>query len=154
MKYAIVFRCNERNHLLHFSSGVPGIPTLPVLSKNPWNKPGAPNALKVSDVTKRSCTVKWKEPSTDGGDPIRHYVVEYKVAGTFKWICANTGDRTMEKSYKVTGLYTNLDYEFRVAAENKAGVGSFSETTLPVRAVDPVGMSDKWITSVNSNLNI
>ena len=120
-------------------TGLPGTPTLPVLAKDPWNKPGAPVSLKVNEVTKRSCTLKWKEPNTDGGDPIRHYVVEYKIAGTFKWICANDGDRTMDKTYKVTGLHSDMDYEFRVAAENKAGVGSFSEITLPVRAVDPIG---------------
>ena len=125
--------------MISYSLGAFGTPTLPVLAKDPWNKPGPPNSLKVSEITKRSCTVKWQEPSNDGGDPIRHYVVEYKVAGTFKWVCANTGDRTMDRSYKVTGLHTDLDYEFRVAAENKAGVGAFSEVTLPVRAVDPVG---------------
>ena len=129
----------RRGFQLSIFVGQPSTPTLPIEARDPWNKPSAPTSLKMSEVTKRSCTVKWSPPANDGGDMIRNYVVEYKVSGTFKWQRANEGDRTLETSYKVTGLHSDLDYEFRVAAENRAGVGSYSDTTLPVRAVDPVG---------------
>lgn len=117
----------------------PSQPTLQIIAKDPWDKPGAPGTPKINDVTKRSCTLSWTPPISDGGSDIRNYVVEYKVMGTFKWTRANDGERTMETTYKVTGLHTDLEYEFRISAENKAGVGPSSEVTLPVRATDPIG---------------
>ncbi len=59
-----------------------------------------------------------------------------QTAGAFKWLQANLGERITEPTYKVTGLDEGAEYEFRVAAENKAGVGEFSETTGPTRAKD------------------
>ena len=60
----------------------------------------------------------------------------FQVAGTFKWQQANMGERVTEPSYKVTGLEEDHEYEFRIAAENKAGVGEFSESTIPTMAKD------------------
>ena len=113
------------------------IPCQPITAKDPWNTPSAPGEPAISDVTKRSCTLTWQAPALDGGDPIRNYVVEYRVAGTYKWLKANPGERTLDTTYKVTGLDADLEYEFRVGAENKGGIGAYSETTLPVRAQDP-----------------
>lgn len=59
-----------------------------------------------------------------------------QVAGTAKWIQANIGERVIEPMYKVTGLEEDYEYEFRISAENKAGVGEFSEVTSPTKAVD------------------
>ena len=38
---------------------------------------------------------------------------------------------------KVTELMEKNDYEFRVAAENKAGIGEFSPPSKPITAKDP-----------------
>jgi len=38
--------------------------------------PGAPRGLEVSDVTTRSCVLKWKAPEFDGGSPVTGYYVE------------------------------------------------------------------------------
>lgn len=57
----------------------------------------------------------------------------------FKWQRANEGERVLETTYKVTGLHGDTEYEFRVAAENKAGVGPYSETTLPLQVKEIVG---------------
>ena len=43
--------------------------------------------------------------------------------------------------YLATGLDVKESYECRVAAENKAGVGSFSESSTPVKAKDPISKS-------------
>ena len=40
-----------------------------------------------------------------------------------------------------TGLAVEEAYEFRVAAENKAGVGPFSESSTSVKAKEPIGKS-------------
>ena len=41
-----------------------------------------------------------------------------------------------ETSYVVKDLSEGTDYEFRVAAENKAGVGPFSPPSKPIKAID------------------
>ena len=38
--------------------------------------PGAPRGLEVSDVTTRSCVLKWKAPEFDGGSALTGYYVE------------------------------------------------------------------------------
>ena len=111
-------------------------PTPPVLAKDPWGKPGQPGKPRTSDITKRSCKLSWTSPSDDGGDPIRSYIIEYKAVGSFKWIRANDGEKTLETSYKISGLHADFEYEFRVAAENRGGCGPYSDTTLPVRTED------------------
>lgn len=41
------------------------------------DKPGVPEGpLKISDVHKEGCNLKWNPPEDDGGSPIDHYVVE------------------------------------------------------------------------------
>jgi len=51
-----------------------------IVARDPWEKPGRPGAVQVSDVTRRSCRLSWLPPTIDGGDDIRGYVVEYKVS--------------------------------------------------------------------------
>lgn len=47
------------------------------------DKPGKPEGpIKISDVHKEGCTLKWSPPEDDGGVPISHYVVEKMDAET------------------------------------------------------------------------
>ena len=54
-------------------------------------------------------------------------------AGGFKWQPA-TKDQIDKLQYTIKGLTKDTTYEFRVAAENKAGVGPASDPTAPVQA--------------------
>lgn len=119
----------------------PSAPSATIVAKDPWDKPAAPGPPQITDVTRRSCKLTWLPPTSDGGDDIRTYVVEHKVADAFKWVRANEGERILDTSYRITGLHSELDYVFRVAAENRAGIGPYSEASLPVRALDPKGMT-------------
>lgn len=41
------------------------------------DKPGKPEGpLKISDIHKEGCTLKWNPPEDDGGVPIEYYQVE------------------------------------------------------------------------------
>ena len=89
-------------------------------------------------MTNTSVSLKWSPPADNGGAEIFNYVIEYRVEGGFKWVQANT-DNVSKTSYKVVRLIENNIYEFRISAENKAGVGPASDPTSPVKAKEPVG---------------
>lgn len=88
---------------------------------------------------KNGASLSWKPPKSDGGSEIHNYVVEYRVEGGFKWVKANE-DNVPETTYTVKSLKEGLEYEFRVSAENKAGVGPASDPTSPVKVAEKVGM--------------
>lgn len=49
--------------------------------------PGKPKGpLKVSDVTKKGCKLKWDKPDDDGGKPIQEYLVEKQDPNTGRWV--------------------------------------------------------------------
>ena len=77
--------------------------------------------------------MSYKPPTDDGGAEITNYVIEYREEGLMKWTRANK-DTVTKTSYTVTGLHKDTVYEFRVAAENKAGVGPASEPSKPQAA--------------------
>ena len=52
----------------------------PVNAKDPWNVPGRPGPPGVGKMTRRSCLLTWTPPDYDGGNPIRNYVIEYRVS--------------------------------------------------------------------------
>jgi len=91
--------------------------------------------VKASDVTKTLCKLTWSPPDSDGGSEITGYYVE-KYTGT-KWIKAVKKPITT-CSYSVDDLLEgSKDNEFRVCAENAAGVGEPSESTGRFVAKDP-----------------
>lgn len=83
-------------------------------------------------------TLTWTAPKNDGGAPIENYVIEYRADGAFKWKRANVTETVISCRFTVKGLREKEVYEFRVAAENKAGVGPCSEATMPVKAEEKV----------------
>jgi len=50
-----------------------------------------------------------------------------------KWLRANEVTPISDTHFKIGGLHEDIDYEFRVAAENRAGLGPFSEVSAPVK---------------------
>ncbi len=101
--------------------------------------PGAPTSVKVKDVEKRSVSLKWSAPSSDGGSPVVGYIIEYKPSGAFRWDVANHGDIIPDQRFKVMGLKEGEDYEFRIAAVNKAGQGPFAPLDSIVPVKEPIG---------------
>jgi len=50
-----------------------------------------------------------------------------------KWMRANEVTSISDTYYKIGGLHEDIEYEFRVAAENRAGLGPYSEVSSPVK---------------------
>lgn len=96
--------------------------------------PGPPENLAVKDVTKTSCKLTWDAPKSDGGSKIIGYYVE-KLSGT-RWSRV-TKKAITERAYSVSDLIEGSENEFRVCAENAAGVGEPSETTGKFVAKNP-----------------
>lgn len=83
-------------------------------------------------------TLDWVPPHDDGGCKISGYIIEYKIVGAFKWSRANT-QLVEGTNYTVKGLMEDMEYEFHVAAENKAGAGPFSKSSSAIKAKEPLG---------------
>ena len=112
------------------------------------DKPGAPDAPTVTSVTDTTVSLAWSPPETDGGAPIDDYSVEFRLEGARKWSRANAEESVSATVYTVTGLTTDADYEFRVAAQNRAGLGPASKPTAPVNVKEPLGTR---ISTFNTN---
>ena len=95
-------------------------------------------------MTKSSCSLSWKPPQNDGGSEIFNYVVEFRIEGGFKWKRA-TDTNVNDTKYTVKGLTFEQIYEFRIAAENKAGIGPMSDPTSPVEAKEVLGMCNIFV---------
>ena len=82
--------------------------------------PLAPQSLHVAKETSSSITVEWSEPSDDGGEPIRAYIIDVKGPNDreFENVAKISGK---DLSYTVGELSSNTEYEIEVKAENIAG---------------------------------
>ena len=127
--------------------GPEGLPSETVLAANPWGKPGKPGVPDIKTTDKKQITLAWKPPKNDGGSPITGYIVEYKAEGAYKWLRASD-DSIPDTAHVVKGLKEDMIYEFRIAAENKAGMGPFSENTMPVKAQEKIGKQKSLINTL------
>lgn len=101
------------------------------------DKPGKPDPPEISKIKQKAVTLQWKPPASDGGSDIFNYVVEYRSEGSFRWT-RSTEDNVPTTSYIVKGLKEEDNYEFRISAENKAGVGPPSDPSASIRPKSPV----------------
>lgn len=100
--------------------------------------PDAPSPPSVSDITPSSMTLSWEPPATDGGSTVTGYIVEKRESPVGRWVPVNRAP-IKETTFKVNDLSEDRKYEFRVSAENAAGVGKPSEVSLPRVAKSPYG---------------
>uniref|UniRef100_A0A670Y6C6 Titin n=1 Tax=Pseudonaja textilis TaxID=8673 RepID=A0A670Y6C6_PSETE len=85
--------------------------------------------------------VQWHEPINDGGSRILGYHLERKERNSILWTKVNK-TIIQDTHYKATNLEENIEYEFRVSAENIVGVGKaskVSECYVARDACDPPG---------------
>ena len=112
----------------------------PIKARLPFDPPGPPKHVKVSDVTSESCVITWQPPEFDGGKPISGYYVE-KMSGS-RWIKVNR--KPLDKlRLAIDDLIEGSDCEYRVVAENEAGVGKPSESTGIFTAKNPYEVTSR-----------
>ena len=83
--------------------------------------PGTPLDLTVIEVTATSVALSWTPPHDRGGGNIIGYHVKYTVANT------ELTAKFKDSSIIVDDLEKDTTYKFKVAAENEAGVGPYSD---------------------------
>jgi len=91
--------------------------------------PAAPEApLEVTEITKNSATLTWKESPEDGGSPITHYLLEMKEAWKSTWTYVEKKRAGEPLKHKLSHLTEGSEYVARVMAENKAGQSEVLES--------------------------
>ncbi|XP_061679568.1 titin-like [Syngnathoides biaculeatus] len=107
----------------------------PIIAQYPFKAPGPPINISVVSASKSIMVVTWSPASSDGGSPVIGYHIECKDQSSILWTKLNKGPVT-ENRFKVTSIEEGLIYEFRVYAENIAGVSPCSKASEPVAARD------------------
>jgi alpha-tubulin suppressor-like RCC1 family protein len=97
----------------------------------PRTVPSAPSGLKVVGGSKQF-TLTWTAPA-NGGAPITDYVVQYSLNNGAVWSTLHQGVHATNSAV-VTNVFTGVNYVFRVAAKNAAGVGAYSSKSAAVKA--------------------
>jgi hypothetical protein len=90
--------------------------------------PTAPRTLVATPKT-GSVALTWTAPATANASAVTDYIVQYRLQGATTWITFRDGTSTARKA-TVTGLTSGQMYEFRVAAKNKSGTGTWSDVAL------------------------
>ena len=89
-------------------------------------EPSKPEKLTVHDYTKTRIALSWKEP-IPADVSIVGYELEYRKNDEDFKKASKKLVHPEDLPYKVTGLNAYTRYEFRVAAVNSVGTGSFTD---------------------------
>lgn len=89
---------------------------------SPTGPPGPPvGPVKFTEVFAERIGLAWNPPTDDGGSKITNYVVEKREDNRKSWVHVSNDPK--ECAFVVTRLTENHEYEFRIMAQNKFGVG-------------------------------
>ncbi len=126
-------------------------------------KPTSPEP-PTADVGDAEATLRWNAPEVSSGGEVSGYRFQYRQGGSgdfvdyFKngspLIHQNTPTTTTEEGV-LDGLDNNIEYEFRVAAINAAGLGEWStasDVVVPRRAADAPESMDADVFSLRDVL--
>lgn len=102
-----------------------------------------PAAPVVADKTKYNVTLSWKPPDSDGGSPIKGYIIQIQDEGKSEWARVNDPDTLHPNTeYTVPTLRELKRYRFRVIAVNDIGESDPSPSTGDVLIEDIQRMSN------------
>lgn len=101
------------------------------------DKPSKPEGpLRISDIHKEGCNLKWNPPQDDGGVPLDYYQVEKMDTATGRWVPAG---RSKEPKIELNNLEPGQEYKFRVSAVNAEGESEPLEAEQTIIAKNPFG---------------
>ena len=94
--------------------------------------------MVVDDIFADHVRLSWQPPEYDGGSRLTSYIIEKSEARRPMWLRVAKVSPD-ELTADVENLVENVDYFFRVIAENKMGVSAPLETTQTFKPVSPYG---------------
>ena len=100
--------------------------------------PDVPRNLQAVEVSRSAVTLEWEAPSSDGGSPVRGYIVERRQGFSSRFMRISRG-LVLDHYYRDTTVFEDLDYEYRIAAENDTGRGNWCQPVGPIVARDLFG---------------
>lgn len=109
-----------------------------VIPKLPYEVPGPPGVPVVTEVGGDFVHLEWEKPDHDGGSRIQGYWIEKREAGSHTWIRINNLNICPAPQINCANLIEGREYEFRVFAQNAAGLSTSSIASKGVKIVDPV----------------
>lgn len=112
-------------------------------------EPASPKRLDVVDTSNSTASLVWLKPEHDGGSRIRNYIVEFRAKGTDNWVLS--GETKLLKML-VEGLIHNTEYDFRVKAQNDAGISEPQCTHSSVVIKEPVIEPTADLSSITNQL--
>lgn len=112
-------------------------------------EPASPKRLDVVDTSNSTASLVWLKPEHDGGSRIRNYIVEFRAKGTDNWVLS--GETKLLKML-VEGLIHNTEYDFRVRAQNDAGISEPQCTHSSVVIKEPVIEPTADLSSITNQL--
>ena len=113
----------------------------PVVAGEILDVPKPPSKPIPTGVTKDGCMLSWRQPKSDGGSPVTHYVIERRDSKRKYWMTINDEEEPDEKEYSVfyvTGLVEGFSYQFRVRAANAHGQSEPSEVSATVEPKEDI----------------
>lgn len=102
------------------------------------DKPGPPASVKISHVFADRIKLRWEPPLSDGGAEITNYIVDKRETSRANWAQVTSNINGQITNCSVEKLIEGHEYEFRISAENKYGVGD-PIVTSSVIAKNPYG---------------
>lgn len=108
----------------------------PIKAKAPYDPPSPPGIAKVTEVGGDFAHLEWDKPESDGGSRIKGYWVEKREVGSNIWTMVNTYI-CLPNQINASNLIEDRQYEFRVFAENDAGLSEPSVCSTSVKIKDP-----------------
>uniref|UniRef100_A0A8D3DAG2 Titin-like n=1 Tax=Scophthalmus maximus TaxID=52904 RepID=A0A8D3DAG2_SCOMX len=117
---------------------------------DPYTLATAPASVDVAAITGDSMTLTWCKPASDGGSPITGYIIERREKTGMRWVRVNR-DPVVECTSVATKLRKGCEYDFRVYAENAAGLSPPSEQSATFRTMDPLGVDLKVRGTIESS---
>lgn len=109
----------------------------------PAAPPSMPAAPEVADKTKHNVTLSWKPPESDGGSPIKGYIIQIQDEGTSEWVRVNDPETLHPTTeFTVPSLRELKRYRFRIIAVNDIGESDPSPRTSEVLIEDVQRMSE------------
>lgn len=108
----------------------------PIKAKAPIDPPSPPGIPKVTEIGEEFVHLEWDKPESDGGAHIQGYWIDKREVGSSTWqrvnvtICPTT-------QINCSNLIEGRQYEFRVFAQNEAGLSKESVASTAVKVINP-----------------